>query len=134
MAETLVPENPGKSTPDKLDKGEISIIYLPTHIMLEEHFTKLQKGYLFQNLRYIIMIKVIPYTLLKTVLRIQAGSVLIIKLKWNIFHRKRFLCKSRFHRESQGYFNLKGGNKFVHMLTYFLKVQPQTNLKAEKIK
>ena len=48
-----------------LYKGEISIMYYPTHLMLSDYFMKPLQVALFQKFREISMGRVSPYTLLK---------------------------------------------------------------------
>ena len=50
---------------DRVYKEEISIVYCPTHLMLAGYFKKTLQGALFHNFRYIIMGRVIPFTLLE---------------------------------------------------------------------
>ena len=53
------------SIKDRIEKGEISIIYCPTHLMLEDYFKKPLQGELFMKFRDIIIRRVSPYTLLE---------------------------------------------------------------------
>ena len=40
---------------DRIDKGEIEVVYCPTEKMLADYFTKLLQGALFKKLRRVIM-------------------------------------------------------------------------------
>ena len=50
---------------DRVDKGDLSIMYCPTHFMLEDGFFKLLKWSLFHDFRDIFTGRVIPHTVLK---------------------------------------------------------------------
>ena len=68
---------------DQVDKGEIRIMYCPTHLMLADYFTKPLTGALFHKLRDIIMERVSPYTLLEDIVSysIKGGVVKHTPLK-----------------------------------------------------
>ena len=73
MGETLVQSTPGTSksdiyiNKDWLYKGEIRIMYCPTHLMLADYFAKPLQGSLLHNFRDIITERVITYTILKEI-------------------------------------------------------------------
>ena len=50
---------------DPADKGKLSIMYFPTHLMLADYYTKPLQGALFHKSRYIIVGRVSPYKILK---------------------------------------------------------------------
>ena len=52
-------------TKNQMDKGELRTTYCPTHLILEDYFTKLPQGYFFHKYQDIIMGRVIPYTLIE---------------------------------------------------------------------
>ena len=53
---------------DWLDKGDLSIMYCPTHIMLADYLSTLLQGDLFYKFRYTIMGRVSPYTSLEDII------------------------------------------------------------------
>ena len=49
---------------DWVVKGELNIMYFPTHLMLADYLTKMLQGDLFHKFRDIIMGRFSPYTTL----------------------------------------------------------------------
>ena len=47
-----------------MDREKLSIVYCPTHLMLDDYFTKPLQGELFHKFRDIIMVRVSTLTLL----------------------------------------------------------------------
>ena len=55
------------SKKDRVEKGELRIMYCPTHLMLAGYFIKPLKVALFHKFRDIIIGRVSPYTILKDI-------------------------------------------------------------------
>ena len=52
---------------DRVDKGELRVMYCPTHLMLADYVTKPLQGGLFHKFSDIVMVRVITFRLIKDI-------------------------------------------------------------------